>query len=205
MEENGVEDKETRRPGDKETGRSDGSVSLSPCLPFLPRQRNPCRLAPQILERVVASGFGIEQVNDDGAVIQQYPAAFVVAFDAHPMIAQFAFQYPVDFFADGVQLAAAVAGNEHEVIEFRRHAPHIERDDFLAAVFLGRAGRGQRKLLTSFLANFECGGCLGDGGKSSGDAQCAKSRGPILTTTPSADEGTASQTGRRGDRETRRF
>ena len=35
-------------------------LTLVPHLPRLPRQRNSRCLAPQILERVVASGFGIE-------------------------------------------------------------------------------------------------------------------------------------------------
>jgi hypothetical protein len=120
-------------------------------------------MGPQILERVISPSFGVEQVDYDRPVVEQNPTAFVVAFDAHPLVGQFAFQDAVDFFADGVQLPSAVARHENEVIEFRRHAPHVEDRDILTAIVLGGAGGRERQLAAAFLASFKSGRCFADG------------------------------------------
>ena len=122
------------------------------------------RFAPEVFERVELARFGVEQVDHDRAVVEQDPAALVVAFDAHPLVAQLAFEHVVDFVADGVQLPAAVAGDEHEVVELGRQLLHVEHDDILAAVVVGRARSGQRELQAAFVASFEIRQGFGDGG-----------------------------------------
>ena len=73
-------------------------------------KRHALGMPPQVLQSVVRPGFLVEHVHHDRAVVEQDPPAFVVAFDAHPLVAQLALEHPVDLFADGVQLPAAVAG-----------------------------------------------------------------------------------------------
>src|SRR4029079_14160437 len=90
---------------------------LPPPPPFLPppRQRHALGMPPQILERVIRPRLGIEQMNNDRSVVQKNPPALVVSFDAHPVVAHIAFKDPVALLADGVQLAAAVTGGQHEI------------------------------------------------------------------------------------------
>ena len=55
-------------------------------------------------------------------------------------------QHVLDLFADGVQLAAAGAGDQHEVIEDRRQFSQIENRDVPPAVEIGDAGGRQGAL-----------------------------------------------------------
>jgi hypothetical protein len=98
-----------------------------------------------------------------------------------------------------VQLAAAVARDEHEVVEFSRHRPHVQEDNILPAVVLGRACRGQRELFASLLADVDRSGSIGDGGDPR--TECGKRCGPILTVWPPSDEGTAEDDKETGDTE----
>jgi pimeloyl-ACP methyl ester carboxylesterase len=120
-------------------------------------------LAPEILKSVIFARFGVEQVDDHGAIVEQDPAALAVAFDAHPVVFKFAFQDPVDFLADGVELPAAVARYEHKIVELGGHRPHVEHGDVFAAVIFGRTGSGERELFAAFLTFFERGRCVCDG------------------------------------------
>ena len=132
---------------------------------LLPGQRHACCLAPQVFQCVVAPCFGIEEVNDDGAVVEQNPPAFVVALDAHSPVAKFLFEHPVNLLADGMQLAATVARHEHELVEFGGQAAHIGHDDVLASVVLGSLSVRQSEVVSRLLSRFICGGSLGAGSK----------------------------------------
>src|SRR5438046_2040466 len=88
------------------------------------------------------------------------------------MVAELAFQHPIDLLADGVQLAAAVASGHHEVVEFRGHAPHIEHDHVLSAVILRGAGGSHCKLPATLLANVGRGAYFGDGSVTSDGLGC---------------------------------
>ena len=68
------------------------------------------------------------------------------------------FQHLVDFFADGVQLPAAAAGDQDEVIEDGRQLPQVEDDDVAAAVQIGDSGGGQGPLETAVLLLAQIGG-----------------------------------------------
>ena len=82
-------------------------------------------LAPQIFEGVIVARLFVEQVNDDRSIVEHDPAAFFVAGNAHPLIAQVVFQRMVDLFAHRVQLAAAGAGGDGAQNPFQT----IERQD----------------------------------------------------------------------------
>lgn len=117
---------------------------------FLPRQRDATGLIPEVFERVELAHLLVEDMNHDGPVVEQNPATFAVAFDAHPLIVEVVFQAVVDLFADGVQLSAAVTGDKDEVVEYRRDLAHVEHDDVLATViFRGTCG-GHRELQATF-------------------------------------------------------
>ncbi len=52
----------------------------------------------------------------------------------------------VDFLAHGVELAAAAAGGEDEIVEFRSHFPHIEDHDVTPSIVSRGLGSGQGQL-----------------------------------------------------------
>ncbi len=126
------------------------------------RQRNALGPAPEIFERVVIASFGVEQVDHDGAIVEQNPTALVVSFDAHSQVAHIPFQNTIDFLANGMQLPAAIASDEKKVIELGRHAPHVKENDILPVVVLGRARGRQSELETALSPQFGGGGCTGD-------------------------------------------
>jgi hypothetical protein len=103
------------------------------------------------------------------------------------MVLEFAFQNAVDFFTDRVELPAAVASHQNEIVELRRHRPHVEERDILSSIVFGRTGSSERKLFAAFLATFKRGGCVGDGNPLAQEG--TEKRGPILTFDRVADEG----------------
>src|SRR5688572_33282874 len=78
-------------------------------LRFLPGQRHSLGRRPEVFQSVVVPRFAVKQVNHDRSIVEQNPAAVAIALDAHAVIAKLTFEDAVDLFADGVQLAAAVA------------------------------------------------------------------------------------------------
>src|SRR5262245_82132 len=69
----------------------------------------------------------------------------------------------LDFIADGMELPPAVAGHQHEIIELRRRAAHVEHDDILAAVVVGGACCRQGQLQAAPASSFGRGGGVCDG------------------------------------------
>src|SRR3954454_20615970 len=137
--------------------------ALLPLFYLPPGKWHSLGMSPQILERVVGTRLLIEHMDHYRAVIEQNPSAFVITLDPHPLVAQLALEYPVDLFTDGVQLAAAVTGSEHEVVELRGHAPHIQYGHIATAVILGSPGGGQRELLAACLTGFDRSTYFSDG------------------------------------------
>ncbi len=131
-------------------------------LVALPRQRDSLGSAPKVFECVVLSHFLIEDMDNNRAVVEQDPAAFVVAFDAHSAIAEIVFQAMVNFFADGMKLPATVARRENEVIKNRGDTAHVEHDDILASVFFGGARGGKRQLQAAVGGLFRSGRRFGN-------------------------------------------
>ena len=166
-----------------------------PCVGCFPRQRHPLGRVPEIFERVELPRLFVEQVDHDRAVVEQNPAAFAVAFDAQPVVAQLVFERVVDFVADGVELPAAVAGGEHEVVELGRQRPHVEHGDVLAAVVGGGPRGGQGELQAALAAGFEIRQGVGDRSYL-GKWSCVFSaeEASILLGTAPADEWPAVQT-----------
>lgn len=144
-------------------------------------------MSPQILERIVGPRLLVEHMDHYRAVIQQNPSALVVPFNAHPLVAELALEHPVDLFADGMQLAATIPGGEHEIVKFRRHAPHIEHGHIAPAVILRGAGGGQGELLAACLTGFNRSTYFSDGDFTSIERPLAKC-GPILTVCKSEGE-----------------
>ena len=62
------------------------------------------------------------------------------------LIAQLLFQHVVDLFADRVQLPAAAAGDQDEIVEHRRQLAQVEDHDVAAAVGIGDSSGGQGPL-----------------------------------------------------------
>ena len=79
-------------------------------------------------------------MDHDVAVVQENPAAFFVAFDAHPPVAELFLQDPIDLFADGVQLPPAGPADKDEEVEHAGQLPQVEDHDIAAAVLGGHAG-----------------------------------------------------------------
>ena len=102
-------------------------------------------------------------MDHDRAVIEQDPAALAVAFGPHPLVAQLVFERVVDFVTDRVELAAAIARGDHEVIELGREGPHVEHGDVLAAIVGGGPRSGQGELQAALAAGFEIRQGVGDG------------------------------------------
>jgi len=112
----------------------------------------------------------------------------VVAFDAHSVVAEFAFEHAIDLFTDGMQLPAAITGDEQKIVELGSHAAHIEHDYIFAPIVLGRARRRERQLFTSFLTSGKRSRCHSDNGRPCRDGG-VKSCAPILTASIAGDEG----------------
>ena len=96
--------------------------------------------APKLFQGVVRPRLGLEQMDDHVAVVQQNPAALFVSFDSQPAVAHAVFQGVIDLLAHGVELAAAGAGGQHEVVEDRGEFAHVEHDDVDAAIVFGGLG-----------------------------------------------------------------
>jgi hypothetical protein len=79
------------------------------------------------------------------------------------LIAEVGLERAVDFLTDGVELSSAVARHEDEVVEFGRHAAHVEDDDVLTAVFVGGARGGEGELEAALAAGFKLRSGVGDG------------------------------------------
>src|ERR1700693_4981256 len=69
--------------------------------------------APEALEVVVEAGALVEDVDDEGTIVEQHPFAGVVAF-AVTRLPAMAGKLLLDFVADGLRLARAEARGEHE-------------------------------------------------------------------------------------------
>ena len=63
-------------------------------------------------------------------------------------------QHPVDFLAHGMQLPPASAACNHKKIEQGGQFPHVQEDDFGAAVFLGGSGGQQGSIQASGRCSF---------------------------------------------------
>ena len=94
------------------------------------------RVGPQVFQAVVLARVGVEDVDDHVAVILHHPFAGFVALDGQRAVA-FRVQGGVDFFADGVDLPAAVAGGQDEEVVQGSDASHVE-DDHVAGLVVGR-------------------------------------------------------------------
>ena len=88
---------------------------------------------------VVRAGFVVEQMDHDVAVVQQDPAAAVVAFAADPAVVQLPIQHTIHIVGDSVQLPSAAAGDNYKVVEDGSELPQIENHDVAAAILIGHA------------------------------------------------------------------
>ena len=98
---------------------------------------------PELFESVILARLGLEHLDDDIAVIEQDPTAFVVSFDAVSFIAQPLFVGVIDLFADGMQLPSTRSRDDDEEIEARRYFAKVEDDDVLSTIVVSDAGRQQ--------------------------------------------------------------
>ena len=68
------------------------------------RLQNLVGVPPHIFNAVECARFFVEDVNDDVAIIQEYPSAGCCAFDFSPMLEDLS-NFTLDSFRDGVDLA----------------------------------------------------------------------------------------------------
>lgn len=92
------------------------------------------RVRPQRFEAVVLARRLIEQMNDDAAVVQHNPAAFAIAFDAQPLVAEVVFELVVDLLAHRVDLPSARAGGDDKVVEDARDVAQVEDREIATAI-----------------------------------------------------------------------
>ena len=74
-------------------------------------------VSPQRFQIVELTGFFVEQVDDDAAIIQHDPATFFVAGDAQAAFVEVILQHTVDFRAHGGQLPTAGARCDDEKVK----------------------------------------------------------------------------------------
>src|SRR5262245_38642647 len=72
-------------------------------------------VGPEVLQAVVFAGVGVEDVDDDVAVVLHHPLGGRVAFDAEAGVALLV-HLGVDLLRQGVDLAAAGTGREDEEV-----------------------------------------------------------------------------------------
>src|SRR5262245_11583407 len=60
---------------------------------------------PELFEPVVVALRGVEEVDDDGAVVEQNPVAVLVAFESEAAVAALLLQHVVNGVAHGPELA----------------------------------------------------------------------------------------------------
>ena len=71
---------------------------------FILGLQNLVGVSPHIFNAVERARFFVEDVNDDVAIIQEYPSAGCCAFDFSPMLEDLS-NFTLDSFRDGVDLA----------------------------------------------------------------------------------------------------
>src|SRR5262249_22376274 len=96
-------------------------------------------IGPEVLQGVIAARVGVEDVDDHVAVVLHDPAAGLVALDREALVAGRPHRR-VDLLGDGVDLAAAGAGTQDEVVVKRGQAAHVEDKDVFGLVLLADAG-----------------------------------------------------------------
>jgi len=99
--------------------------------------------SPELLQRVIAAGLVVEEVNHQIAVILQDPGAGSVAFDADPLFAELLGERVVDFFGDSVELPATGPSGDQEEIEDGGQLAKVQKDYVLPAIVVSDSGCGQ--------------------------------------------------------------
>ncbi len=89
-------------------------------------------LAPEFFQVVIGAHFGIEQVDDDIAVIYQHPAILSAPLDAQRYKPFDLFDFFSDIVHDRVKLAIAVGLAYHEEVGDGRYRAQITQDDLFA-------------------------------------------------------------------------
>ena len=79
------------------------------------REFDPRGIGPQPLEIVEVARLGVEEVNDDIAVVEEYPAAIVSAFSAKGSFTEFA-ELHLDIIGKRSDVAVGRARSDHEDI-----------------------------------------------------------------------------------------
>ena len=97
-------------------------------------------VAPELLEAVVATGIGREDVKDDVEVVGEDPVPLVRAFDgARPELVVCLQPLP-HLIRDRLRLAGIAPGAKDEEVRIRADRPQVEDDDVLRQLLLGEAG-----------------------------------------------------------------
>ncbi len=110
-------------------------------------------VAPKAFQVVVETGLFREDMDDEIAVINQYPLACLVAFGAHRKFTEL-FQLPTHFIRDGLALAQVCRGTDDEVIREGCDFPKVQDLD---ADGLLRFSRLHRDLPSLQIAGGDCG------------------------------------------------
>jgi len=95
---------------------------------------------------------GKTDVDDEVAVVGQYPLGPVVALDAQRSLAAL-LELELDLVANGLNLPEVGPGTDHEVIGEGTDPAKVENADVERLLRLGRVGRGERRDGGAFSGN----------------------------------------------------
>ena len=96
--------------------------------------------APELLEAVVITRVGREDVDHDIEVVEQDPARLADALDPPRQQPVLRLQTLVDGVVDGPGLTIGAPGADHEVVGIADHAPQVELDDVQRLAVRGELG-----------------------------------------------------------------
>src|SRR5262245_21544521 len=122
---------EGRPRGVAQTGRHPRVVKSTTLLPIDAR-----RVAPEVLEVIIAPRLVIEEMHDEVAVVEQHPMRFVVPLDADLAIAELG-ECTIDFIRHRVDLAAARSTGNYEEVDKGSQLPQVD-DQNVTPPIVGR-------------------------------------------------------------------
>src|ERR671922_1480159 len=97
-------------------------------------------VAPELLEPVVVARVRGERVEDHVEVVRDDPAALGLAGDRGRQRPVLVLQALTHLVPNRLRLARVLPGREHEEVRVAAHGPHVEDDDVLRQLLLGKAG-----------------------------------------------------------------
>src|SRR5436309_36608 len=102
------------------------------------RQRNSLGVPPQSFEVIESARLVLEDMDDEVAVINQYPLRSIVALDAQSLCALL-FQLLDDLVRNGLHLPHVCAARDNKVVRKACHFAQVQHDDVQSLLIARRA------------------------------------------------------------------